>query len=121
MTHDDFDDLDRAIAALPPEEPPADLHARIMAATVYRPAPAIRAWEIWLMGTLVAVAAWLLWTVASAPQAGERLVDAVTRAVADSGLVSDYTLLWIAVGASTAWWISLLSIPPSRGKHIEAR
>ena len=33
------DDLDRALFALPLEEPPADLHGRILAATVLRPAP----------------------------------------------------------------------------------
>ena len=30
------DELERALAALPLEEPPADLHARILAATVCR-------------------------------------------------------------------------------------
>jgi hypothetical protein len=121
MTHDEFDDLDRALAALPLEEPPAGLHARIMAATVYRTAPAFRAWEIWLMGTFLALGAWLIWLVASAPHAGERFADAITNAATTSGLTSDYTLLWLAVGVSTAWWISLLTVPPSRGKHVEAR
>ena len=43
------DDLDRALFALPLEEPPADLHRRIMAATVLRPAPEFRQWELWAL------------------------------------------------------------------------
>ncbi len=121
MTHDEFDDLDRALAALPLEEPPAALRARIMAATVYRAAPEVHAWEVWLIGTLVACGAWLVWAVASAPRAGERLVDAVTQATASAGLTSDYTLLWLAVGVSTAWWISQLTFPSPPRKRIDAR
>jgi hypothetical protein len=121
MTHDDFDDLDRALAALPLEEPPAGLHARIMAATVYQVEPTIPAWEVWLIGTLVACGAWLVWFVASAPHASERLVDAATRWVDNAGLTSDYTLLWLAVGVSAAWWISQLNFPAPRRNRIEAR
>ncbi len=40
------DELDRALFALPLEEPPADLHGRILAATVLRPAPTFRVWEL---------------------------------------------------------------------------
>ena len=36
------DELDRALFALPLEEPPADLRARILAATVCGSAPAFR-------------------------------------------------------------------------------
>jgi hypothetical protein len=121
MTHDEFDDLDRALAALPLEEPPAGLHARIMAGTVYRIEPAIATWEVWLIGTLVAFGAWLVWFVASAPHASERLGDAITHWVVSAGLTSDYTLLWLAVGASAAWWISQLTFPSPRRKRIEAR
>jgi hypothetical protein len=121
MTHDEFDDLDRALAALPLEEPPAGLHARIMASTVYRSQPANHTWELWVIGTLVACGAWLVWFVASAPHATERLVDAAMRWVVSAGLTSDYTLLCLAVGASTAWWISQLSIPSPRRERIEAR
>ncbi len=61
---DDDDALDRALAALPLEEPPADLHARIMAATVYAPAPAgvpVPGWERgWLaLFAGLAVCGWL--------------------------------------------------------------
>jgi len=119
MNHDD-DTLDRAIAALPLAEPPAGFHARVMAATVYRPEPAVRTWELWVIGTLVAVAAWLTWMFASTPHATEQIADAVAYAVQTSGLTSTYTVLWLAVGVSAAWWISQLSVPSSRGR-IEVR
>ncbi|HEX3466685.1 MAG TPA: hypothetical protein VHT05_01140 [Candidatus Elarobacter sp.] len=122
MMHDDFDDLDRAIvAALQPEEPPAGLHARIMAATVYRSAAAFAGWEVWVIGTLIALSAWLLWAVASAPVATQKVIDDVAGLVGDSTLGSPSTLLWLAIGVSVAWWVSLLSFPPSRRNRIEAR
>ncbi|HEV3089366.1 MAG TPA: hypothetical protein VGX96_19330 [Candidatus Elarobacter sp.] len=110
--HDD--DLDRALAALPLEEPPAQLHARIMAATVHRPAPLVRSWELWLVGTFVALAAWLTWLLVSAPHAMERLVSTVTGTLDSTGFTSEYTVMWMAVGISAAWWISQLSVPRSR-------
>ena len=115
------DDLDRAIAALPLAEPPAGFRARVMAATVYRPEPAVRSWETWAIGTVVAVAAWLTWLVATTPRAAEQLADAATYAVqATAGLTSTYNVLWLAVGMSAAWWISQLSVPTTRNR-IEAR
>ncbi len=115
--HDD--DLDRAIAALPLAEPPAGFHARVMAATVYRPEPAVQGWEVWLMGTLVAVGAWLIWLVGSDPHATQRIADALVYAVQSAGLTSTYTMLWLAGGASAAWWISQLTIPARQ--RIEIR
>jgi hypothetical protein len=116
------DDLDRAIAALPLAEPPAGFHARVMAATVFRPEPAVRNWELWLVITLVAVAAWLTWAVATTPRGVEQLSDAVTYAVqTTAGLTSTYTVLWLAVGMSAAWWISQLTVPATRRNRIEAR
>ena len=117
MNYDD-DALDRAIAALPLEEPPAGLHARIMAATVYRPEPLVRSWEVWLIGTLVAVAAYLTWLVAATPHAAEQLTYFTTQLLESTGLTSDYTLLWLALGASAAWWISQLTFPTSRRIRI---
>jgi hypothetical protein len=121
MTHDEFDDLDRALAALPLEEPPAGLHARIMGATVYRPETSINVWEVWIVGTLIAIAAWLLFAVISAPAQTQAVVDQVFRWLTDSGLTSQLTLLWLAVGISTTWWLSFISIPSRRRKRIEAQ
>jgi len=120
MTHDDdFADLDRMLAALPLEEPPAELHARILTATVYRPVPAVRQWELWLVGTFAALAVWLAWIVATAPHAGELFVDATTRVIEAGGLTSLTTALWLAVGVSAAWWISQLSFPSKRRIEIQ--
>ena len=119
MNHFEDDDLDRAIAALPLAEPPAGFHARIMAATVYRPEPVVRGWEVWLIGTLVAIAAWLIWLVASDAQATQRVADALIYAVESAGLTSGYTMVWLAGGASVAWWISQLTVPAR--KRIELR
>ncbi|MCU1382671.1 MAG: hypothetical protein JWL71_1368 [Acidobacteria bacterium] len=120
MTYDD-DALDRAIAALPLAEPPAGFHARVMAATVYRPEPAVRGWEVWVIGTLVAVAAWLSWLVASSPNATAEIANTVATAMqTTAALTSTYTVLWFAVGISAAWWISQLSVPTTRNR-IEAR
>lgn len=117
---DDDDALDRALAALPLEEPPERLHARIMAATVYAPPSlpiAPSAWEIWVVATLLAVAVWLTWLVVSAPHLTERATDAITRLVQAGGLTSVSTLLWLTAGASV-WWVTQLSFPRRR---IEVR
>ena len=121
MNYHDDDALDRALAALPLEEPPAGLHARIMAATVHRPAPLVSSWEVWLVGTLVALAAWLTWMLLSAPHAGERITSALTNGLDTAGLTSNTNLLWLAVGISAAWWISQLSVPASSPRKIRVR
>ncbi|MBV8298147.1 MAG: hypothetical protein JO083_01110 [Candidatus Eremiobacteraeota bacterium] len=119
MSYDD-DALDLALAALPLEEPPADFHARVMAATVYRPEPAARPWEVWLLGTFVALAAWVAWIVAATPHAGERIVATLSDAVQTAGLSSDYVVLWLAIGVSAAWWLSTITVPSSPGR-VEAK
>jgi hypothetical protein len=116
MNYHDDDALDRALAALPLEEPPSRLHDRIMAATVLRPAPLASGWEVWLVGTLVAVAAWCCWLLLRAPNAGARIAASVSDALESAGLTSEYTLLWLAVGISAALWVSQLSVPASRVK-----
>jgi hypothetical protein len=115
----DDDALDRALAALPLEEPPASLHARIMAATVYRPRPVVRQWEVWLIATLSAVALWLSWVVLSSPRLVDGFSEKLSRLIETGGLTSTSTLLWLAIGISAAWWLSQLSVPPRR--RIEIR
>ena len=121
MTHDDdFSDLDRMLAALPLEEQPAGLHARILTATVYRPQPAVRTWELWVIGIFVALAVWLTWAVAGAPHAEERLINATGRLLEVGGLDSLTTVLWLAVGVSATWWVSQLTVP-TKPRRIEVR
>jgi hypothetical protein len=111
----DDDALDRALAALPLEQPPADLHARIMAATAYAPAPAAAAplpgWELWLAAVLSSLALWLAWVFVSTPHVVDQLGAAIDRVVAGADLGSASTVVWIAVGVSAAWWITQLSVP----------
>ena len=62
--NDDFDELDRALFALPLETPPPGLRESILNATVYAQAraalePVARPWEAWLAGGALAVAVWL--------------------------------------------------------------
>jgi hypothetical protein len=109
----DDDALDRALHALPLEEPPARLHARILAATVYRPRAIMLGWEMWLIVTLVAVVGWLSWMVLSAPHVAEHFTGYINGLV-DAGVASPTTLAWAAVGISAAWWLSQLTIPRRR-------
>jgi hypothetical protein len=111
---DDDDALDRALAALPLEDPPARLHARVMAATVYRPRAVFLGWESWMIATLAAVALYLGWVALRAPHFSERIVDGVGRIVDAGSLTSLNTLGWLAVGISVAWWLSQLTIPSRR-------
>jgi hypothetical protein len=110
------DELERALFALPLEEPPIDLHGRILAATIARPRLTFRAWEVWLVGTLFAFMVWLTFMVGtSVPDLGGAISRAVSAGVdgfAESVSVS--ALMWMALGVSFAVWISQLSLPQSR-------
>ena len=108
------DDLDRALFALGLEEPPADLHAQIMAG-VMRPAPAFRQWELWAIGAILGLIGWLTFTLfVASPESGERLTDAAVGMLRQLGLVSLATYVWLAIGASSVWWISSLTFMPVR-------
>jgi len=110
---DDFDELDRAIFALPLEAPPPGLRASILAQTVYAaPAPglALSGWEIGVVGALLALAVWLGLAFAGDARFAETAIEAtlgLTRALADPT-----TLLWLAAGTGTAFWYSLLNLAP---------
>jgi len=107
------DELDRALFALPLEEPPADLHRRIMTATVLRAAPPFRPWELWLLAGALALVAWLtVWIFTSSPDAGARLADIFVGALRSLGLFSRATYVWLGVGISSLWWISSLTFMP---------
>ena len=116
----DDDALDRALAALPLDEPPADLQRRILARTVYAPRAAFLGWELWLVAIATALVGWFGWLLLSAPHAQERVGDALARLVAVSGLDSMNTVLWLAAGVSATWWIVQLSVPDRRHR-IEVR
>ena len=109
------DELERALLALPLGVPAADLRPRILAATVRRAPAAFRPRELCLLGTLAALAVWLrlrIDVLSARPHAGAdalRLVGAELRA---SGATSLTTIFWLAIGLSSAWWISHLTLMP---------
>ncbi|HZY99476.1 MAG TPA: hypothetical protein VFE36_07870 [Candidatus Baltobacteraceae bacterium] len=109
MMYRDDDALDRALFALPLEEPPADLRASILTSTVYRPAPAFSFWEITGLGVIAAV---LVWLVALIAMGGGTLFVQTISAIASSlarPLSNVTTLAWLAAGAATAFWLTFFT------------
>jgi hypothetical protein len=104
------DELDRALDALSLEVAPADLHDRILSATILQQPATFRAWELWVLGTVLAVVAWLTYALlSSTPDAGSRIMDAALGFLRACGLTSAWTYLWLAIGASSAGLISRLT------------
>ncbi len=123
MKYDSDDTLDRALFALPLEEPPADLRAAILTATVYRPAPLFKAWEIALLGAVAAIATWLIAIVVLG--GGTLFVHSLEAIVsaAEDGLSNYSTLVWIAAGGGAAIWLSIFTgfQPGSKGANARGR
>ena len=108
MNHDD--ELDRAIFALPLEPLPAGLRASILAAVVASPGPMFRRWEIYGIGAILALGTWLCLLLLNVGDQSHRLLSATAFILARSA--SDPAMLgWLALGASTAVWLSLVSVP----------
>jgi hypothetical protein len=116
----DDDALDRAIDALPLEEPPADLRARILTATVYRPVPLFTPREAGLLGAGIALVAWLLVLVVLG--GATLFVDSIQTigSAMVRALSSGMTLAWVAAGGVTAVWISLFTgfQPSAKGADV---
>ena len=111
----EFDDLDRALRALPLEEAPAGLRDSILAATIYAPplpALAMRFWEVTGVGVWLAVAAWFALAVVSNPGAASQFAGFGTRLA--SVLSDTLTLEWLAAGMSVALTISFFTLQPVR-------
>ena len=104
-----LDALDRAILGLPLEEPPAGMRSAILLATAYRPSPAFAFWELAVVGTLGAVAVWLIALIVLG--GGSLFVHTVTTiaSTAAAALSHPATLAWLAVGGATAVWLSLFT------------
>jgi hypothetical protein len=106
MMYDSDDALDRALFALPLEEPPADLRGSILASTAYRPAAPFSVWEVAGLGALAAVTVWLVVLIAMGG-GGLFLHTLATIGSAIVSGVSNVTILaWLAAGAMTAFWLS---------------
>jgi hypothetical protein len=114
-SYESDDELERALFALPLEEPPADLRASILAGTIYRPPVAVKPWEIWTLGALCAIFVWLLVLVAggmAAPLLGR------FDLYLNSGLAAfaqPATLFWIAVGGAAVFCFSQLNLTGAPG------
>ncbi|MBV9272100.1 MAG: hypothetical protein JO165_13485 [Candidatus Eremiobacteraeota bacterium] len=110
--YDTDDELERALFALPLEEPPADLRASILAATVYRAPAPFKAWEIWMLGGIVALAVWLVGLIVAG--GADRAMETVSMI---GGYVAAFftqplNLVWLTVGGATALWMSQLNLTP---------
>jgi len=113
MNHDD--DLDRALMALPLEEPPAGLRDAILRATVYAPpvaSLALRGWEIVLVGTLLAVGAWLAFALAQDQLLSARVTAGLQSLVA--ALADPTTLGWLAAGVVATFCATFYNLIPRR-------
>lgn len=109
MMHHSDDALDAALFALPLEEPPADLRASILTATVYRPAPAFALWEVALLAIATAVLAWLVALVAQGGLSLFAHTVSVIGLTVGRSLSNVTTLAWIAAGGAAAFWISIFT------------
>jgi len=103
------DALERAILELPLEETPEGLRASILMATAYRPAPAFSFFELAVVGSLGAVALWLI--VLLVMGGGSLFVHtlATIGAGLSRALSNPAILAWIAAGGATALWVSLFT------------
>lgn len=106
--NDDYDELDRALFALPLATPPEGMREAILRATIDAPAPspvfALGRYEIVAIGSALAIFAWLLLIVLGDPARASDLgaqITLVMRALAEPA-----TLLWLATGASIAAYFS---------------
>ena len=107
------DELERALHALPLELAPPELRPRILAATVWSAPATFRPWELRLLGTLVALAVWLCLDILTArPHAVADALASAGSVLRASGVTSLATIFWLAIGLSSAWWISHLTLMP---------
>jgi hypothetical protein len=106
--NDDFDELDRALFALPLETPPPGLRQAILNATIFAQQrvtteSAVRPWEAWAVGGAFAVAVWLVYALI-AYKGFALAFTAETMATARS-FAEPSTLVWLGAGAAVAAWL----------------
>ena len=109
MNFERDDDLDRLLFSLPLEDPPADLRSSILAGTIYRPPVMVKAWELWVIGVLLAVGVWLGVLIFQGglerfAQTGMFFASGATHL-----LLAQNTWLWIAVGMGITAWLTLFN------------
>jgi hypothetical protein len=112
--NDEFDDLDRALFALPLETPPPGLRQSILRATIEAPVPEppFTTFEIAAIGAALAIAVWLVIEVATNRAFSTGLAAnaiALGRAFANPAF-----LVWLTVGAGIALWSTVAGNVPLR-------
>ena len=118
------DELDRALLALPLDEPPVGLRDRVLTATIYRPpTPALfRTWELWAIAAAVAIVGFMTFTLlGSLPDLGDRTSAVLVDTLRSLGLSSASTYAWLAVGASAVYTISSLPLMPAARRNVYNR
>ena len=122
----EYDDIDRALFALPLEAPPQGLREAILRATAYAPrqaeavAPAFLwesiGWESIGVGLTLALAVWLTVALVTNPGLAAQVSSSL---LAFSRVLSDpAALAWLAVGASATVCLSIVNLRPL---HARAR
>jgi hypothetical protein len=114
----EYDEIDRALFALPLEEPPKDLRRAILEMTIYAPRAEERTSPLeWLaVGLGLALAAVLAWAVIAKPSFGAEVVAVLM--IFGRGFLNPATLAGLTAGCSAVAWVSLMSFRPAR---IEVR
>jgi hypothetical protein len=118
INHDD--ELDRALFALPLEPLPEGLRQSILAAVAAVPGPMFRRWEVFGIGVILALTTWLCLITFTG---GDHLRSLLAPADFEvARLASDpTTLMWLALGGSTAVWLSLVSLPQRARAGVSRR
>jgi hypothetical protein len=112
--NDDYDDLDRALFALPLATPPAGMREAILRATIFAQAPSVafRTWEVAILGTLLAVGVWLSLFLLGDPERAAFVSAQISFLTAT--LAAPATLVWLAAGTGVAASLTL-GLPPDVG------
>lgn len=111
----EYDAIDRALFALPLEEPPKGLRQSILALTVHAPSAAeerIGWWESLALGLGLALAAFLAWSVVANPAFGAQIVAVLVtfgRVLSEPPMLAALT-----AGCSAVVWVSLMTFRPAR-------
>lgn len=106
--NDDFDELDRALFALPLEVPPPGLRQAILNATVFAQPRAtsesvVRPWEAWAVGGALGVAVWLVYALIA--YKGFALAFTAETMATARAFAEPSTLVWLGAGAAVAAWL----------------
>ncbi len=117
--NEDFDELDRALFALPLATPPAGMREAILRSTIEAPAPgpifALGRYEIVAIGSALAIFVWMLMAVLGDPTRASDFSAQITLVIRE--LAEPSTLLWLATGAFIAAYFSI-GLPGINGARL---